>query len=161
MRWRYRVRLPDSRDSDAAAQAVEAQARKDLPQAGWDIRNRNNASPQLQRNVERFTQFLTIVGLTALLVGGVGVGNAVKSHLDRRRESIATLKALGASGTRVFAIYLTQVLILALDWRRDGRSFGRGIAFHRVVDFRRDHSDPTDTGAASIRTGAGFGLWPA
>jgi len=36
-------------------------------------------------NVERFTQFLTIVGLTALLVGGVGVGNAVKSHLDRRR----------------------------------------------------------------------------
>ena len=52
----------------------------------------------MQRNVERFTQFLTIVGLTALLVGGVGVGNAVKSHLDRRRETIATLKALGASG---------------------------------------------------------------
>jgi putative ABC transport system permease protein len=52
--------------------------------------------------------------LTALLVGGVGVGNAVKSHLDRRRDTIATMKALGASGRRVFVIYLTQVLLLAL-----------------------------------------------
>ena len=77
---------------------MTAQARAQLPEAGWDIRNRTNASPQLERNVERFTQFLTIVGLTALLVGGVGVGNAVKSHLDRRREVIATMKALGASG---------------------------------------------------------------
>ena len=64
-----------------------AQARAQLPEAGWEIRSRSNASPQLERNVERFTQFLTIVGLTALLVGGVGVGNAVKSHLDRRRDT--------------------------------------------------------------------------
>jgi len=114
VRWIYRVRLPQNDATDAAAKAVTAQARTQLPEAGWDIRNRNNASPQLERNVERFTQFLTIVGLTALLVGGVGVGNAVKSHLDRRREVIATMKALGASGRRVFAVYLTQVLLLAL-----------------------------------------------
>ena len=114
VRWHYRLRLPQNDATDAAAKAVTAQARAQLPEAGWDIRSRTNASPQLERNVERFTQFLTIVGLTALLVGGVGVGNAVKSHLDRRREVIATMKALGASGRRVFAIYLTQVLLLAL-----------------------------------------------
>jgi putative ABC transport system permease protein len=113
VRWHYRLRLPGNDSSDAAAKAVTAQARSQFPEAGWDIRNRTNASPQLERNVDRFTQFLTIVGLTALLVGGVGVGNAVKSHLDRRRETIATLKALGASGRRVFAVYLTQVLMLA------------------------------------------------
>lgn len=114
VRWHYRLRLPQSDATDAAAKAMTALARAQLPEAGWDIRNRGNASPQLERNVERFTQFLTIVGLTALLVGGVGVGNAVKSHLDRRREVIATMKALGASGRRVFAVYLTQVLLLAL-----------------------------------------------
>ncbi len=114
VRWHYRMRLPEPDASDAAAKAVTRAARAQLPQAGWDIRSRSNASPQLERNVERFTQFLTIVGLTALLVGGVGVGNAVKSHLDRRRETIATMKALGASGRRVFAIYLTQVMLLAL-----------------------------------------------
>ncbi|MBI1204547.1 MAG: FtsX-like permease family protein [Rhodopseudomonas sp.] len=129
VRWRYRVRLPQSSDTDAAAKTVTELARKELPQAGWEIRNRNNASPQLQRNVERFTQFLTIVGLTALLVGGVGVANAVKSHLDRRRASIATLKALGASGRRVFAIYLSQVMILALIGGAIGAVLGAIMPF--------------------------------
>src|SRR5262249_40407049 len=109
--------------------ALTAQARAQLPEAGWDIRGRNNASPQLERNVERFTQFLTIVGLTALLVGGVGVGNAVKSHLDRRRETIATMKALGASGRRVFAIYLTQALLLALVGGTIGGLIGAILPF--------------------------------
>ena len=111
--WHYRLRLPANDTTDAAAQAVSAQARSTFPQAGWDIRTRSKATPRLERDVERFTQFLTIVGLTALLVGGVGVGNAVKSHLDRRRDTIATMKALGASGARVFSVYLTQVLLLA------------------------------------------------
>jgi putative ABC transport system permease protein len=114
VRWHYRLKLPGNDAGDAALQTVATAARVQLPQAGWDVRTRAKATPRLERNVERFTQFLTIVGLTALLVGGVGVGNAVKSHLDRRREVIATLKALGASGSRVFAIYLMQVLLLAL-----------------------------------------------
>ena len=111
--WHYRLRLPDNGADDAAAQAVTSQARARFPQAGWDIRTRDKATRRIETEVERFTQFLTIVGLTALLVGGVGVGNAVKSHLDRRRDTIATMKALGASGARVFAVYLTQVLLLA------------------------------------------------
>ena len=129
VRWHYRLRLPENDASDAAAKAVTSQARAQLPEAGWDIRGRSNASPQLERNVERFTQFLTIVGLTALLVGGVGVGNAVKSHLDRRRETIATMKALGASGRRVFAIYLTQVLLLALAGGVIGVTLGAILPF--------------------------------
>jgi putative ABC transport system permease protein len=129
VRWHYRLRLPQNDATDAAAKAVTAQARAQLPEAGWDIRNRGNASPMLERNVERFTQFLTIVGLTALLVGGVGVGNAVKSHLDRRREVIATLKALGASSKRVFAVYLTQVLLLALVGGAIGAALGAMLPF--------------------------------
>ena len=129
VRWHYRVRLPANDATDDAAKAVTAQARAQLPEAGWDIRNRSSASPQLERNVERFTQFLTIVGLTALLVGGVGVGNAVKSHLDRRRETIATMKALGASGRRIFTIYLTQVLLLALIGGTIGLTFGAILPF--------------------------------
>ena len=138
-------RRSDARD--AAAQAVTAQAREQFPEAGWDIRNRSNASPQLERNVERFTQFLTIVGLTALLVGGVGVGNAVKSHLDRRRDIIATMKALGASGRRVFAIYLTQVLLLALIGGAIGMVLGAMLPFLISWALRRDHSAADRAGA--------------
>ena len=70
--------------SERATDAFIADARNAAPQAGWEIRSRSNASPQLERNINRFTQFLTLVGLAALLVGGVGVANAVKSHIDRR-----------------------------------------------------------------------------
>ena len=66
VRWLYRVQLPDNDATDRAAKTLVADAEKQLPEAGWEIRSRDNASPQLERNIERFTQFLTLVGLTAL-----------------------------------------------------------------------------------------------
>src|SRR5438270_1352689 len=113
VRWIYRVKLPDNAADDRAAQTLASDARTALPSAGWEIRTRSNASPQLERTISRFTQFLTLVGLAALLVGGVGVANAVKSHIDRRRDVIATFKAVGATGGDVFTIYLAQVIVLA------------------------------------------------
>ncbi len=115
--------------SEAAVLAVGDTVRKALPDAGWEIRSRGNASPQLERNINRFTQFLTLVGLAALLVGGVGVANAVKSHLDRKRDVIATLKALGATGDGVFTIYLVQIVILALIGSLIGLAFGAALPF--------------------------------
>jgi putative ABC transport system permease protein len=53
------------------------------------------------------------VGLSALLIGGVGVANAIKSYLDRRVATIATLKCLGASNGFVLGVYMIQVLALA------------------------------------------------
>ncbi|MGE3149330.1 MAG: ABC transporter permease [Pseudorhodoplanes sp.] len=129
VRWHYRVRLPDNSASDSAAEAVADRVRAQLPQAGWEIRTRNNASPALERNIERFTQFLTVVGLTVLLVGGVGVANAVKGHLDRTRDTIAVMKAVGASGGRVFTIYLVQVLLLALIGAACGLAAGAVLPF--------------------------------
>jgi putative ABC transport system permease protein len=131
VRHLYRVAVPGG--SDRTADALAADAAKQLPDAGWEVRSRNNASPALERNVERFTQFLTLVGLTALLVGGVGVANAVKSHLDRKRDVIATLKSLGASGGRVFSIYLLQVLVLSLIGALIGLALGAALPF--VISF--------------------------
>ena len=113
VRWNYRVKLPDGASDERAVKSLIEDAKAAAPQAGWEVRSRSNASPQLERNITRFTQFLTLVGLAALLVGGVGVANAVKSHIDRRLDVIAAFKALGATGRDVFAIYLTQVVMLA------------------------------------------------
>ncbi|HEY4407098.1 MAG TPA: ABC transporter permease, partial [Xanthobacteraceae bacterium] len=109
VRWHYRLRLPEEDGTAASVSSVVAAAAAAFPDAGWDVRTRTNASPSLAQDVDRFTQYLTLVGLTALLVGGVGVANAVKAHLDRKRAVIATLKSVGATGTDVFAIYLVQV----------------------------------------------------
>jgi putative ABC transport system permease protein len=129
VRWHYRLSLPAADANDRAANAVVAAAEKQLPDAGWEVRTRANASPALGRNIERFTQYLTLVGLTALLVGGVGVANAVKHYLDRRRNTIATLKSLGATGGRIVAIYLTEVMLLAAVGTAIGLVIGAILPF--------------------------------
>ena len=60
----------------------------------------------MSRTLERLRQFLTLVGLTALLVGGVGVANAVATYIDRRRKVIATFKSLGATSRTILGIHL-------------------------------------------------------
>ena len=129
VRWHYRVRLPDRASADADVRNVVAAAAAQFPDAGWDIRTRSKASPSLEEDMERFSQYLTLVGLTALLVGGVGVANAVKGHLDRKRTVIATLKSLGATGPLVFAIYLAQVVGLAVIGAVPGLAIGAALPF--------------------------------
>jgi putative ABC transport system permease protein len=155
VRWQYRLRLPANDASDAAAKAVTVEARAQLPEAGWDIRGRSNASPQLERNVERFTQFLTIVGLTALLVGGVGVGNAVKSHLDRRRDTIATMKA--PRGQRPPHLHDLPDAGPAdgIDRRRYRRRARRNPSVRDFLAVRFDHSAAVGSGFASAGIAAG------
>lgn len=108
----YKIRLADG-VSEAALTQIRDRAAEEFPQAGWSIRSRTNAAPALSSNIERFSQFLTLVGLTALVVGGVGVANAVRAYLDSKRGVIATFKSLGASGRFVFTVYLVQILMIA------------------------------------------------
>ena len=108
--YRYRVRLPPGSDAASWAEA----ARAAFPEAGWQIRTFREASPTLQRSIERVALFLSLVGLSALLVGGVGIGNAVGFYIAGKTATIATLKCLGASTRLVFAVYLVEILALAM-----------------------------------------------
>ncbi|MBB3354860.1 putative ABC transport system permease protein [Rhizobium sp. BK049] len=106
----YKIRLEDKR----AMSGIQARASKEFPSAGWAIRTSDRAAPSLTENITRFSQFLTLVGLTALIVGGVGVANAVRAFLDSKRTTIATFKCLGAPAAVVVLIYLFQIAIIAL-----------------------------------------------
>ncbi len=112
--WRYAIASPLG-DSDAAnaVRTVRQALKAELPEAGFILRDRHNPSPSITRLLNRLRQFLTLLGLAALLIGGVGVANAVQTFIDRRRKSIATYKSVGASNATVLAIYLTQILIVA------------------------------------------------
>ncbi|WP_346892584.1 ABC transporter permease [uncultured Roseibium sp.] len=128
VRWHYRVRLPGD-PSDEALKRVIASAEAAMPKSGWRIRSRANAAPGLQRNIDRFAQFLTLVGLTALVVGGVGVANAIRAYLETKRNVIASFKCLGATGGFAFQVYLVQMLILALIGIAIGLVIGAVIPF--------------------------------
>ncbi|MBY5408580.1 ABC transporter permease [Rhizobium leguminosarum] len=106
----YKIRLDDK----GAKSGIQARASKEFPSAGWAIRTSDRAAPSLTENITRFSQFLTLVGLTALIVGGVGVANAVRAFLDAKRTTIATFKCLGAPAQVVVLIYLFQIAIIAL-----------------------------------------------
>ncbi len=110
VQWSYRVRLPAGGDPTALAD----EAAKDFPDAGWLVRTRDDASPGLKRSIEQFAQYLTLVGLAALIVGGVGVANAVGAYIDMKRPVIATLRSLGASARFVVALYFLQIMAIAL-----------------------------------------------
>ncbi|ULR44327.1 ABC transporter permease [Rhizobium sp. K102] len=106
----YKIRLEDKR----AISGIQARASREFPSAGWAIRTSDRAAPSLTENITRFSQFLTLVGLTALIVGGVGVANAVRAFLDSKRTTIASFKCLGAPAAIVVLIYLFQITIIAL-----------------------------------------------
>jgi putative ABC transport system permease protein len=84
-----------------------------FPDAGWRVQDRRNGAPGVRRFVDQLGQFLTLVGLTALMVSGLGVANAVTAYLDRKTSTIATLKTLGATSSLIFRIYLWQIVWLS------------------------------------------------
>jgi putative ABC transport system permease protein len=130
VRFTYRVAMPGDEASVAARLPdLEAETRAALPEAGFEIRTRANADPRFARNIDRFSQFLTLVGLTALLVGGVGVANAVRRFVDMKRMDFATLKALGAPGGQVVLIHLVEVLLVALLGISIGLVIGAALPF--------------------------------
>ena len=158
--------------TDRAAKALVDDAEKQFPDAGWEIRSRDNASPQLERNIERFTQFLTLVGLDRACWSAASASPMrCSSHLDRRRDTIATMKSLGATGGRVFAIYLVQVMAIAAIGTVTGLVVGAALPF--IIAWRlrrimlrcrssRRCSRPNSRSPAlfGLLTALAFALWP-
>jgi putative ABC transport system permease protein len=109
VRYHYRLALDDQAAPEKWTQRITAA----FPDAGWRIRSATTAAPGIQRFTERVGLFLSLVGLTTLLVGGVGIATGVASFINSRLNTIATFKCLGASGSLVFSIYLIHVLSIA------------------------------------------------
>ena len=113
---RYSLRLLLDRGqgrSNERLHTIAARVKAKFPEAGFRILDRTNPTPAISRAIDRFSSFLALISLAALFIGGVGVANAVNSHIARKRETIATFKSLGASGRVIFFIYLLQILIMA------------------------------------------------
>jgi putative ABC transport system permease protein len=109
VQYALRATLPDP----SATPALLAALREAFPSQGWRIREPRDAAPGVTRFIDQTSLFMTLVGLTSLLVGGIGVANGVRAWLDARATTLATLRCLGGSARLVFAVCLIQVLALA------------------------------------------------
>jgi putative ABC transport system permease protein len=106
---KYRVALPAGSDAHAVRERIE----KRFASAGWELKDRDRAAPGASRFFERMGQFLSLIGLAALIIAGIGVSNGVGSYLSLKRNGIATLKILGATSADIERIYLLQVGAIA------------------------------------------------
>lgn len=106
----YKIRVPETVDILAWQDSLAAA----FPDARWRVRDRDGGAPGVRRFVDNMGMFLTLISLTALLVGGVGVGNAVGNYMRGKTKVIATLKILGADSGLIFKTYLVQVGIFSI-----------------------------------------------
>ena len=109
----------------------EVQSR--FPDAGWQVRDAADAAPGLQQFLADITMFLSLVGLATLLVGGIGVADAVRAFVERRTGTIAVLKCLGASRGTIFATYGLQVGAMALAGIMIGLVAGASIPWVAIA----------------------------
>jgi putative ABC transport system permease protein len=129
------------------------------------VRLRTVADDQRNLNdvLSRLTGYLGLVALMALLLGGVGVASAVVVFVRQRSESIAVLRCLGATGGRIFAIYLVEAGMMGLAGSMAGALLG--LAFQRFLPGLLAGLIPVDVMPAvswsAVALGIGMGLWVA
>ncbi len=161
----YRVILDDS-----DPEAFEVSLRNSFPENSWRIRTATEASAGLARLLRNLSVFLTLIGLGALVIGGVGAANAVRTYMDRKTPVIATLKCLGARGDFILKTYMIQILVIAVFAMVIGLVFGAlapfvaTALFGSMLPFEASVGlYPTallEAAAFGLLTAAAFAFWP-
>ena len=164
--FEYRLRLPPETDLTLFRETLDAA----FPEAGWRVRDRTGATVGVERFINRTTQFVTLVALTALLIGGVGAGNAARSYMAGKTGVIATLKCLGAAQGLIFRIYLIEMALMAALGTLIGVAIGALIPLASAAALSEVLPVPLKAGiypiplllagAFGILTALVFSLWP-
>ncbi len=153
---KYRIAFDQTRD----AQAVSDEIKDTFPSAGFEFRTAERASPGADRFISRMGEFLTLVGLAALVIAGIGIGGGVSSYLQARRTSIATFKILGATSRDIARIYTLQIGAAACAGAVAGLL--AGVAITPLLAQALGSLLPVETGFVldplALLRAAGFGL---
>src|SRR5205085_4207969 len=101
------------RTSDNPTELV-VQLREALKGTTVQVNSYREQQENLSDQFSRMENYLSLTGLLILVLGGVGVWNVARAFIEQKRKTIAVLKCLGASGTRVITVYLLQIVTLGL-----------------------------------------------
>ena len=117
----------------------------------------------LTESIKQLTSFLGIVGLIALLLGGIGVASGVNAFVMRKIDTVAVLRCVGATSGQVLAVYVVQAAVMGLLGAFIGVVLGVGIQFLlplAIKDFL-----PVDVRVqldwTAIGLGLAIGVWVA
>jgi putative ABC transport system permease protein len=88
------------------------------------IADYRESHPIVTQGLNRATTFLSLISLITLIIGAIGVGTAMRAHIQQRMDSIAIMKCIGARSSHVMRIYLLQTIALGLAGGSLGVLFG-------------------------------------
>jgi putative ABC transport system permease protein len=127
------------------------------------VRTVTQAEMSTQDAIENLSNFIGIVGLVALLLGGIGVASGVRAFVARKIDTVAVLRCLGASSGQVLGIYVVQAAAMGLAGAAAGAALGVAVQFllpHVLTDFL-----PIDVQVSlvpsAVFTGLAVGGWIA
>ena len=153
------LRLPPGRD----AQKIADRFRSRLSAERLSVRTVSDDQRRLTETLSRFGNFLGLVALVALLLGGLGVGSAVHVFIKRRMATVAVLRCLGATGGTVLAAYLVQALAVGFVGSLVGAVAGAGVqvALPRLLKDVLPVDVVWSVSWPSVLGGVGVGVWVA
>ena len=119
------VMVPGHTDANAATakKAIET----NLPQA--TVTTTKDALANNENNVQSIRNFLRIVGLLALLIGGIGIVNTMQVLLRRRQLEIAMLKTAGYRRGNLYVMFGLEAGVLGVLGGALGAAIGVGVSF--------------------------------
>ncbi len=123
VQYRTLLKLPQTSDIESIKSRIQAE----LADEKVRVTSYQEAQPRLRHFLKNLTTYLGLVGLTALLVGGIGVANSVQVFLRGKLDTLAILKCLGAGSATIFRVYLVQTLFLGLLGCLAGVALGLGV----------------------------------
>ncbi len=108
----HRIFMPYIKKIDELLDAIK-KIETLYPNENWHGRSFLDAAPNMRENIDIFNLFLTLSGVIAILVGGIGIATSVKAYLRKKYNNIAIFKTIGISTKKIFWIYFMQMLIVA------------------------------------------------
>jgi putative ABC transport system permease protein len=119
------AKLPPRTDPDEFIKPL----RKRFQDAQVRVRTVTQTEMRTSDAIENLSNFIGIVGLVALLLGGIGVASGVRAFVARKIDTVAVLRCLGASSGQVLVIYVTQAAAMGLVGAAAGAALGVAVQF--------------------------------
>jgi putative ABC transport system permease protein len=147
--------------TDANEDTAKAAISNLIPQAS--VTTTKDALQQNQQQVGYVRDFLQIIGLLALLIGGVGIINTMQVLLRRRRIEIAMLKTTGYRQADLYALFGLEAALLGLSGGVVGAAAGVGVSFvvRNIVERTIQLQLPSTIDPLTVVSGVAIGLFTA
>src|SRR5688572_24600205 len=117
----------------------------------------------LTESIDQLSDFLGVVGLVALLLGGIGVASGVHAFVARKIDTVAVLRCLGATSRQVLIIYVLQAAVMGFVGAAVGAALGVAIQFALPIAVRDFLPVDVEVSLAplAIIVGLTLGVWVA